>query len=63
MPTTDQQLVDIICKALIEDEVANEKEVISLKSRILAGKVKAEDWNLAVENSFLQAVGVPTNGN
>ena len=34
MPTTDQQLVDIICKALIEDEVANEKEVISLERAI-----------------------------
>jgi hypothetical protein len=63
MLTTGQQLVDIICKALIEAEVANEKEVTSLKSRIVAGKVKAEDWNLAIENSFLQAAGVPTNGN
>jgi len=62
MPTPNQQLVDIVCNALIEAGVTNEKEITSLRSRILAGKVKAEDWNLAVENSLLQVMEVPTNG-
>lgn len=61
--TTDQQLVDIITQALIEAEVFNEKEVVPLKSKILTGKVKPEDWSLAIENSLLNKVEEATNGN
>lgn len=51
--STDQQLLELISKALIESEILNEKEAYSLKSRILAGKIKSEDWNMAIENSLL----------
>ena len=63
MSTPNQQLADAVCAALIEAGVANEKEINSLKSRILSGKVKAEDWYLAVENSLPKSAEVPSNGN
>lgn len=62
-PTTDQQLVNIITEALIEAEVVNEKEVAPLKSKILAGRIKPEDWSLAIENSLLNKAEEATNGN
>ena len=61
MPTPNQELAEIVCKALIEAGVANEKEIGALKSRMLAGKIKAEDWYLAVENSLLLPVEAPSN--
>lgn len=63
MTTPNQELADLICKALIDAGVASEKEVASLKSRILSGKVKAEDWSMAVENSLLKPQEVETHGN
>ena len=63
MSTPNQELVDIICKTLIESAVVSEKETASLKARILAGKIKPEDWNLAIENSLLKKAEEPTNDN
>lgn len=63
MTTPNQELADLICKALIDAGVANEKEITALKSRILAGKVKAEDWNMAVENSLPKHQEVASHGN
>ena len=61
MPTPNQQLVEIVCMALMDAEIASEKEIASLKSLMLAGTITAEDWYLAVENSLSQAVRVPPN--
>lgn len=63
MPTPNQELADAICASLIEAGVANENEVASLKSLVLSGKVKAEDWYSAVEKSLPNSVEVPSNGN
>jgi hypothetical protein len=62
MSTPNQELLEVICGALVEAEVANEKEITSLRSRILAGKIKAEDWYIAVENSLSQVDLEPKNG-
>jgi len=63
MSTPNQELMEIVCGALIEAGIANEKEVTSLKSRALAGKVKPEDWYFAIENSLKQPADVKKNGN
>jgi hypothetical protein len=63
MSTPNQQLAETICLALIEAGIANEKEINSLKSQILSGKVKAEDWYLAFENSLPKSDEVSPNGN
>jgi len=63
MPTPNQELTEMVCAALAEAGIASEKEVASLKARILAGKVKSEDWYLAVENSLKQASGAENDGN
>lgn len=53
----------MVCAALAEAGIASEKEIASLKARILAGKVKAEDWYLAVENSLKPASEAEKDGN
>ena len=52
MTTPNQQLANLICVALQQAGITNEKEATALKSRILTGKVKAEDWYLAIENTI-----------
>lgn len=63
MPTPNQELTEMVCAALAEAGIASEKEIASLKARILAGKVKAEDWYLAVENSLKPASEAEKDGN
>lgn len=55
MTTPNQELTELICNALQESEVVSAKEAAALNSRIATGKVKPEDWLLAVENSILAA--------
>ncbi|HJV81333.1 hypothetical protein [Noviherbaspirillum sp.] len=54
MSTPNQQLTELICVALSAAGVANDKEIAALQARILSGKIKSEDWYLAVENSLPQ---------
>jgi hypothetical protein len=62
MSTPNQELTDILCNAFVAEGVANEKEVASLKAKILAGSVKAGDWKLAVEKSMKPVVEAAKNG-
>jgi len=58
----NQKLTDLICTALNKAGIVNEKESEGLKSRILAGKIKAEDWSLAVEKTLETAKKGDKNG-
>ncbi len=63
MTTPNQQLAELICTALRDASIAEISEIDKLQSLILAGKVKAEDWYSAIENSLPRAEGEPINGN
>lgn len=62
MTTPSQQLSELICTALNDSAVLTEKESVALKSRILSGKIKPEDWYLAVEKSIAEKEKGSANG-
>jgi len=52
MISPDQQLTDLICAVLKDRKILNDASVDSLKQKIASGKIKPEDWSLAVENTL-----------
>lgn len=62
MTTPNEDLTQRICAALKKDAVATPLEIEKIAKKILAGKVKAEDWYALFENSLSKKNGAVTNG-
>lgn len=63
MTTPNEDLTQLICAELQNQGLAMPSEIERVKSKILSGKVKAEDWYSLFENSLPKTGGGVANGN
>jgi hypothetical protein len=63
MTTPNDDLTQRICAALKKDALATPLEIEKTAKKILAGKVKPEDWYALFENSLPKEVNGAENGN
>ena len=63
MTTPNEDLTQRICEALQKDALAISLEIEKIAKKILAGKVKTEDWYALFENSLPKEVNGAENGN
>ena len=63
MKTPNEDLTQLICAELQNQGLATPSEIERVKSKILSGKVKAEDWYSLFENSLPKAGGEAADGN
>lgn len=52
MTKPSERLLNKIIQQLQEEQILTEQETNKISAKILSGKVKAEDWRLAVELSM-----------
>jgi hypothetical protein len=55
MQSANEQLALAICDALVAEGLLSEAMVAGLAKSIATGKIKAEDWYIAVEESIRTA--------
>ena len=63
MKTPNEDLTQLICAELQNQGLATPSEIERVKSKILSGKVNAEDCYSLFENSLPKTAGEVANGN
>lgn len=53
MPSANEQLAQAVCDALVTEGLLSEAAAADLAKSIASGKIKAEDWYSAVDESSL----------